>query len=91
MMASVVAAPSRDASAAGPLLLIGVVVATLAEAIASTVLSLGRSDIIGDINATPDEFAWLDVGYIALKLIGFMAVPSVYPSGRTSAHAQGKV
>jgi DHA2 family multidrug resistance protein len=39
------------------------------------VLALGRSDIIGDTYATPDEFAWLDVGYIALKLIGFMLAP----------------
>ena len=45
----------------------------LTEAIASTVLSLGRNDIIGDTHATPDEFAWLDIGYTATKLIGFMA------------------
>jgi DHA2 family multidrug resistance protein len=51
----------------------GIVLATLTEAIASTVLSLGRGDIIGDTHATPDEFAWLDVGYTAPKLIGFMA------------------
>ena len=43
--------------------LAGIVLATLTEAIASTVLSLGRGDIIGDTHATPDEFAWLDVGY----------------------------
>ncbi len=49
--------------------------ATLTEAIASTVLSLGRGDIIGDTYATPDEFAWLDIGYTALKLIGFMTAP----------------
>ena len=49
--------------------------ATLTEAIASTVLSLGRGDIIGDTYATPDEFAWLDIGYTASKLIGFMAAP----------------
>ena len=49
--------------------------ATLTEAIASTVLSLGRGDIIGDTHATPDEFAWLDIGYTASKLIGFMAAP----------------
>ena len=47
--------------------------ATLTEAIAGTVLSLGRADIIGDTHATPDEFAWLDVGYTTLKFIGFMA------------------
>ena len=49
--------------------------AALTEAIASTVLSLGRGDIIGDTYATPDEFAWLDVGYTALKLIGFLTAP----------------
>ncbi|MGV8637776.1 MFS transporter, partial [Pseudomonas aeruginosa] len=31
--------------------------------------------IMGDAHATPDEFAWLDVGYTALKLIGFMTAP----------------
>jgi len=59
----------------GVLLIAGIVLATLTEAIASTVLALGRADIIGDTYATPDEFAWLDVGYIALKLIGFMIAP----------------
>lgn len=59
----------------GTLLMLGIVLATLTEAIASTVLALGRSDIIGDTYATPDEFAWLDVGYLALKLIGFMTAP----------------
>ncbi|PSS57931.1 DHA2 family efflux MFS transporter permease subunit [Pseudomonas sp. BBP2017] len=57
----------------GVLLMTGIVLATLTEAIASTVLSLGRSDIIGDTYATPDEFAWLDIGYTAFKLIGFMS------------------
>lgn len=61
--------------ASGALLIGGIVLASLTEAIASTVLSLGRGDIIGDIYATPDEFAWLDVGYIALKLTGFAAAP----------------
>jgi MFS transporter, DHA2 family, multidrug resistance protein len=51
------------------------VLATLTEAVASTVLSLGRGDIIGDTYATPDEFAWLDIGYTALKLIGFVVAP----------------
>lgn len=67
------ATPSRDISMAGGLLVAGIVLATLTEAIASTVLSLGRGDIIGDTYATPDEFAWLDVGYTTFKLIGFMA------------------
>ena len=67
--------PRSDQPAAGTLLVVGIVLATLTEAIASTVLSLGRGDIIGDTYATPDEFAWLDIGYTALKLIGFMAAP----------------
>lgn len=58
-----------------PLLVGGIVLASLTEAIASTVLSLGRNDILGDIHATPDEFAWLDIGYTTLKLIAFIAAP----------------
>ncbi|OAP36816.1 MFS transporter [Sinorhizobium glycinis] len=69
----VTATPSGDRSATGALLVAGIVLATLTEAIASTVLSLGRGDIIGDTYATPDEFAWLDIGYTAFKLIGFIA------------------
>ncbi|WP_439616654.1 MFS transporter [Shinella sp.] len=65
--------PSRGRSMAGPLFVGGIVLAALTEAIASTVLALGRADMIGDTYATPDEFAWLDIGYTALKLIGFMA------------------
>ncbi|MCG5481355.1 MAG: MFS transporter [Ensifer alkalisoli] len=67
--------PSRDRPPTGALLVAGIVLATLTEAIASTVLSLGRGAIIGDTYAMPDEFAWLDIGYTALKLIGFMAAP----------------
>lgn len=66
---------SRDRPATRTFLVAGIVLATLTEAIASTVLSLGRGDIIGDTYATPDEFAWLDFGYIALKLIGFIVAP----------------
>jgi DHA2 family multidrug resistance protein len=66
---------SRARPTTGILLIVGIVLAALTEAIASTVLALGRGDIIGDTYATPDEFAWLDVGYIALKLIGFMLAP----------------
>ncbi|MCA1370988.1 DHA2 family efflux MFS transporter permease subunit [Bradyrhizobium sp. BRP14] len=75
MTPAIATTPSRDRSTTGVLLVTGIVLATLTEAIASTVLSLGRGDIIGDTYATPDEFAWLDVGYTALKLIGFMAAP----------------
>jgi DHA2 family multidrug resistance protein len=75
MTTAVAATPSHDRPATGTLLVAGIVLATLTEAIAGTVLSLGRSHIIGDTHATPDEFAWLDIGYAALKLIGFMVAP----------------
>lgn len=66
---------SEETPKAGVALFAGVVAASLTEAIAGTLLSLGRGDIMGDTSATPDEFAWLDVGYTAFKLIGFMAAP----------------
>ncbi|MBO1907979.1 MFS transporter [Microvirga sp. 3-52] len=75
MTTAVVALPSHGKPATGALLVTAIVLAALTEAIASTVLSLGRADIIGDIYATPDEFAWLDVGYTAFKMIGFIAAP----------------
>lgn len=66
---------SHHKTATGLLLFGGILIASLTEAIASTVLSLGRNDMLGDIHATPDEFAWLDVGYTTSKLIAFMASP----------------
>lgn len=59
----------------GAYLVIGIVLAAVSEAIAGSVLSLGRADIMGDTYATPDEFAWLDVGYTAMKFAGFMLAP----------------
>src|SRR5688572_30334324 len=53
----------------------GVVLATFAEEIASTVLSMARLDMIGDTYATPDELAILDVGYTAAKLTAFVSTP----------------
>jgi DHA2 family multidrug resistance protein len=64
--------PAPESRAPGATLVAGIVLATLTEAIAGTVLSLGRNDMIGDTHATPDEFAWLDVGYTTAKFIGFM-------------------
>ena len=75
MTTAAITTPSIGRSTSGVLLFAGIVLATLTEAIASTVLALGRGDIIGDTYATPDEFAWLDIGYITLKLIGFMTAP----------------
>jgi hypothetical protein len=67
------ATPSRATTSPGVLLMTGIVLAALTEAISSTVLSLGRADILGDTYATPDEFASLDVGYTAAKLMSFLA------------------
>lgn len=50
----------------------GILVAALTDAISGTILSAGRADIIGDIHATPDEFAWLDICYTSAKLISFL-------------------
>lgn len=57
------------------ILVAAILLASVTEAVASTVLSLGRGEIIGDTYATPDEFAWLDMGYTALKLMGFIVAP----------------
>lgn len=78
MIAPAIGAPVvvlRQNRPAAVLLVAGVCLAALTEAIAGTILSLGRGDIIGDTYATPDEFAWLDVAYTALKLSGFLAAP----------------
>jgi DHA2 family multidrug resistance protein len=75
MTSAVAATPDRDKPATGYLLVAGVVLATLTEAIAGTVLALGRSHIGGDAHAAPDEAAWLDIGYTSLKLIGYMVAP----------------
>jgi MFS transporter, DHA2 family, multidrug resistance protein len=75
MSTALVATTLEARRQAGTALFAGIVLASLTEAIAGTLLSLGRGDIMGDTYATPDEFAWLDVGYTTLKLIGFMAAP----------------
>jgi DHA2 family multidrug resistance protein len=62
-------------TASSVLVVAGIVCATLTEAIAGTALSLGRFHIGGDAHATPDEVAWLDTAYTALKLMGFMFAP----------------
>ena len=67
-------APGRMHSAGWPLIG-GVVLANLAEAIAGTALGLSAGDIMGDMHATPDEFALLGVGHTAARLIGFATAP----------------
>jgi DHA2 family multidrug resistance protein len=61
-----------NAFAKGGLLVAGILLSVLTEAIAGTVLTLGRVDMIGDLHATPDEFSALDISYTAAKLVGFL-------------------
>ena len=97
MTMAVADTPSRDRSATGALLVAGIVLATLTEAIAGTVLSLGRGYIIGDTYATPDEAAWLDIGYTALeadrvhdRLLADEPCQSAQPDHRLNAgHGRG--
>jgi MFS transporter, DHA2 family, multidrug resistance protein len=65
----------RETASPGVFLVTGIVLAALTEAIAGTALALGRGHMMGDTYATPDEIAWLDVGYTAFKLVGFVAAP----------------
>jgi len=74
-MTAIATSEPKSIPAHGGILIAAVLLASITEAVASTVLSLGRSDILGDTYATPDEFAWLDMGYTGLKLIGFVAAP----------------
>ncbi|MFB4394841.1 MULTISPECIES: DHA2 family efflux MFS transporter permease subunit [unclassified Pseudomonas] len=72
-------------SGSGLLLLAGVLLAALTEALAGTALALARNDMLGDTAATPDEFAWLDIGYLACKMFGFLLAS--WWLGRFSARA----
>ena len=65
------------------LLVAGVVLSALTEAVASTILSFARLDMLGDMHATADEFSRLDVGYTAAKLSVFLLTP--WLMGRLSA------
>lgn len=66
---------SDVSSHARSLLTVGVTLAAIGEACASTALSLGQIDLIGDLHASPDQFAWLDMSYTIAKLFAFFLVP----------------
>lgn len=68
----------RERAVSQLLLIAGVFLAVLAEALTGTALSFGRIDMLGDLYTTTDEFAWLDIGYTAVKLCGFMMVPALF-------------
>jgi DHA2 family multidrug resistance protein len=65
-------ASDAPSSRMGGFLVAGIMLSVLTEALAGTALSLGRIDMIGDLHATPDEFAALDISYTAGKLMGFL-------------------
>ncbi|WJH37986.1 MFS transporter (plasmid) [Aliirhizobium terrae] len=71
--ATAVAVPSIGAGAI--LLLLGAMTVVLTDAIAGTALSMARLDIMGSTHASADEFAKLDYGYTAAKLIAFVLTP----------------
>ncbi|KQY22521.1 MFS transporter [Rhizobium sp. Root482] len=69
-------------------LLLGASLAALTEAIAGTVLSFARLDMMGDIAATSDEFARIDYGYTAAKLLAFVVAAGLagsFPLGLSLA------
>lgn len=74
-MTGPVSARSPGEPAAGWLMVAAIVLASLTEAVAGTALAFGRTDMLGDTHATPDGFAWLDVGYTAAKLAGLALSP----------------
>lgn len=59
-------------SVTGVCLIMGACLAAVTEAISGTVLSFARLDMMGDVAATSDEFARMDFGYTAAKLIAFV-------------------
>lgn len=65
----------RRSSLSGACLLVGAMFAALTEAVAGTVLSMARLDIMGDTYASSDEFVRLEVGYVAAKLVAFALTP----------------
>jgi DHA2 family multidrug resistance protein len=54
-------------------ILVGITLAAVMEAITGTALALGHIDITGALHATPDELAWIDIAYVAAKLTAFVS------------------
>ena len=58
-------------------IIIGIILAALTDSFSSGALSFGSFDMQGDLSATNDEFIWLNIIYISVKLIAFMIAPSI--------------
>lgn len=63
----------------------GVVLAAFMDAVASTALSIGRIDMLGDTYATPDELAMVDIVFIASKLTAFLVAPLLVMAAKPTA------
>ncbi|RWM18556.1 MFS transporter [Mesorhizobium sp.] len=63
----------------------GVVLAAFMDAVASTALSIGRIDMLGDTYATPDELAMVDIVFIAAKLTAFLIAPLFVMTAKPTA------
>ncbi|ESY90255.1 MULTISPECIES: MFS transporter [Mesorhizobium] len=67
--------PTKPEVLGTALVLTGIVLTAVMDSIASTALSIGRLDMLGDIHATTDEFATFDIAFLAAKLTGFLVAP----------------
>ncbi|UCI19076.1 MFS transporter [Mesorhizobium sp. B2-1-8] len=74
-----------DAPLRAWLMATGVVLAALMDAVASTALSIGRIDMLGDTYATPDELAMVDIVFIAAKLTAFLVAPLFVKAAKPTA------
>jgi DHA2 family multidrug resistance protein len=71
-MNGVTKSTNHQARLAAICLIAGASLAALTEAISGTALSFARLDMMGDVAATADEFARMDFGYTAAKLVAFV-------------------
>lgn len=63
----------------------GIVLTAFMDAVASTALSIGRIDILGDTFATPDELVMVDIVFIAAKLTAFLVAPLLVTAAKPTA------
>lgn len=67
---------TKQSAFRGSLLILGCVLAAVTETLAGNALPFARlGGMLGDIYAAPDMFTWLDTGYTAAKIFGFIAAP----------------
>ena len=74
-----------DAPLRASLVAAGVVLAAIMDAVASTALSIGRIDMLGDTYAVPDDLAMADIVFIAAKLTAFLVAPLLVMAAKPTA------